>query len=204
MKFFNKVPALLLFGIAAVIALPATASAASTFQASNVHDFNNGDEWPGAGTLIRKSGEARGKGQNGNGPAGHGSVHVRMTMSELDTNAAYSAWFIIFDEGNPCIGAENCGPADIDAVINAGGFVTGDDGTGYFVGELDEGPMPAGIPGMPGSRLNSSFGAEIHVLIQAHGDIVAGSVWGQISIPGFECTPVCEDQLGIQFLPMWP
>jgi len=180
MKLFNKVTTLLLFGFAAVIALPATASAASTFQSEDaIVPFSNPAEFlPGAGTLVRDD----------------DSIHVRVTMSGLKKKSAYSAWFIIFNDG-----LTNHPP---DSVQNAGGFLTGTDGTGYFVGELNKGPIPTG--GAGGGELTDTSGSEIHIVIQWHGKSLTGSIAGQISIPGSGCNPTCEDQAAILFAPMQP
>jgi len=162
----------------------------SIFQRADAFSFMDGSFLKGAATLVRKVQNDR------------GSVHLGMTMSELDTNASYSAWFIIFNTA--CAGGPgHCTEPEIESVSNAGGFVTGDDGTGYFYGILDEGPLPGGIAGL-GPGLADSISSEIHVVLQAHGDTVAGSVAGQISIPEFACTPVCEDQIAVIFPPGSP
>jgi hypothetical protein len=167
-----------------------TRADSSMFQRADAFSFMDGSFLKGAATLVRKVLDDR------------GSVQLAMTMSELDTNASYSAWYIIFN--TPCEGGPgNCTEPEIDGVANAGGFVTGDDGTGYFYGELDEGPLSAGIAGL-GAGLADSMASEIHIVLQSHGDTVAGSVAGQISIPEFACTPVCEDQVAVIFPPGSP
>ena len=163
---------------------------ASLFQRADAIDFSDGTLVKGAATLVRKV-------QND-----QGSVHLSVTMSELDTNASYSAWFIIFN--TPCAGGPgNCTEPELEGVTNAGGFVTGDDGTGYFTSVLDEGPLSTGIDGF-GAGLADSIASEIHVVLQSHGDSVAGSVAGQISIFEFACTPECEDQFAFIFPPGSP
>ena len=162
----------------------------SMFQRADAISFLDGTHLKGAATLVRKVQDDR------------GSVHLSMTMSELDTNASYSAWLVIFN--TPCAGGPgNCTEPELESVANGGGFVTGDDGTGYFTSVLDEGPLSTGIDGF-GAGLADSIASEIHVVLQSHGDSVAGSVAGQISIFEFACTPTCEDQVAVIFPPGSP
>lgn len=178
-------------GLLVLAVLPATALAQSTFQVANAHDFTTGDPVGGAATLIRDE----------------NSINVRLTMSGLDKKASYSVWYIIWnDPENDCLGgAGACGLGDfvnVGAVLNAGGFVTGTDGTGYMVGGLEVGTPPAGLPGRPGSMLEDSFAAEVHLLIQSHGKILVGHVDAQISVPGAFCNGVtCGDQFAVAFPP---
>ena len=203
----NTIKIASILGLLTTLIVPGQAFAQSTFQRVDAIIPFTTTTLKGAGTLVRKAGPARGKGQNGQGPDGHGSIHLRVAMSELDPNASYSTWFIIFNL--PCAaGPGMCTEPEISKVVNAGGFVTGDDGTGYFVGELEEGPVPTGIAngdpfGSGDEGLTDSFASEVHVILQSHGPIVAGSVAGQISIPGFACGP-CADQAAILFPPMQP
>ena len=85
------------------------------------------------------------------------------------------------------------------AVLNAGGFVTGTDGTGYFVGELEVGITPDGMAIF--GTLDDSMHAEIHVLLQSHSKHSVGDVSDQMSMPGAACNPDCSDQLFLVFLP---
>jgi len=160
MNNFIKSVILVTIGLLAIISVPVTALAASTFQSSNVTIFGTDTAVGGAATLDRNE----------------NSVTVRLTTSELDTHAAYSIWFVIFNNPAACIdgaGTRLCGEADladpdVDAVVaNAGGFVTGADGTGYMVGSFQEGPRPVGNAGF--GTLKDSFTAEVHIVIQSSG-----------------------------------
>jgi len=164
----------------------------SVFQASEVFDFNTGEATAGGGTLNRDD----------------DSVHLRVAVAGLDKKSTYSAWFIIFNNPEKCGGdsaPQPCGETDlgveaVDAgVINAGGFVTGTDGTGYFVGELEERDHPVDMCCF--GVLNDSMDAEIHVLIQTHSKHSIGNVSSQMSIPGAACNKVCDDQRFLMFPP---
>jgi hypothetical protein len=66
MKSLRKTAVLGLFGLIALLAFPLTATASSTFQAVNAGNFDPEGATPAsAGTLVRKSGEARGRAQHG-------------------------------------------------------------------------------------------------------------------------------------------
>ncbi len=173
-----------------------------TFQASDAHVFGTSIAVPGAGTLLR----------SGN------SLDLRVQMSGLDTNAAYTLWWIIFNNPEECTtGAAPalCGSGDLDpdrdgaginpvdrGVRNAAAFLTGLDGTANIVARLHEGPAPTGPAAAGFGQLNDSVGAEIHIVIQTHGAPLAGSVATQMTIPGGVCNPDCEDQFAIVFLPL--
>jgi hypothetical protein len=205
MKSFRKTAILALFGLIALLAFPLTASASSTFQAVNAGFFASADATASAGTLVRKSGEARGRAQNGKGPPGHGSISLRLALTGLDANASYSIWWIIFNVGNPCI-ADGCNESSVpDGVVNAGGFVTGADGTANMTAELDVGPLSTGNVFF--GALMDSFRDEIHIVIQSHGDYEPGHVAEQISIAGAFCNlDDCglADQQFVVFPPMMP
>ena len=152
---------------------PAVAFAGgSTFQSENRYFFNGGAPTTGASTLIRHA----------------KSIHLRVTATGLSATAAYSAWFIIFNRPENCAGGPgNCVEPDLDipavkgAVRNAGGFISGADGSGYFSGTLETGPAPSGMAGF--GTLKHGFKAEVHILLLDHGAPVPGTVHAHISTP---------------------
>ncbi|MDH3620101.1 MAG: hypothetical protein OER91_04370 [Gammaproteobacteria bacterium] len=156
-------------------AVPATSFAQVAFQAADIQNFSDGTVTTGAMTLSRSA----------------GSVQLRGSMAGLDKKTVYSVWWIIFNNPNGCVGGGEgvCtgadvypgGPADA-GVINASGFVTGTDGTGYFVGELETGPAPSGMPCCFG-QLNDSVSAEIHIVVQTHGPGVPGTFATEMTNP---------------------
>lgn len=159
----------------AFTAIPATGMAQTAFQAADVMHFSTGEATTGAMTLSRSA----------------SSVQVRGSIAGLDKKSVYSVWWIIFNNPAGCVGGGDgiCtgddvypgGPADA-AALNASGFLTGTDGTGYFVGELETGAPPAGMPCCFG-QLNDSVGAEIHIVIQTHGRAVAGTIATEMTLP---------------------
>ena len=156
-------------------AIPATSMAQTVFQAADVMNFTTGEATTGAMTLSRSA----------------NSVQVRGSMAGLGKKSVYSVWWIIFNNPAGCVGGGDgiCtgadvypgGPADA-AALNASGFLTGTDGTGYFVGELETGAPPAGMPCCFG-QLNDSVGAEIHVVVQTHGPAVVGTIATEMTLP---------------------
>lgn len=180
------------------------ADGAATFQASNVLVFGTDMAVAGAGTLLRDN----------------NSIDLRVQMTGLDTNSAYTLWWIIFNNPEECTTGTApalCGSGDLNpdrdgdginpvdrGVLNAAAFITGVDGTANVVGRLNEGPPPTGPAAAGFGQLNDSVGAEIHIVIQTHGTPLVGSVMDQMTIPGAACNTVCEDQFGIVFLPVPP
>ena len=186
---------MLTIGLVILFGAP-TIAWSSTFQTSEVYSFTTGEPTAGGGTLNRDD----------------DSIHLRVSMAGLDKKSTYSAWFIIFNNPDacggmnaplPCMGPDLDNPDVGGAVINAGGFVTGTDGTGYFVGELAINDHPDGVCCGPG-ELGDSMLAEVHILIQTHSKYSIGDVSLQMSVPNAACNPDCADQLFLVFLPPAP
>jgi hypothetical protein len=170
--------------------MPMVSVADGTFQASDAISFHSGAPIAGGATLNRDD----------------DSIHVRGALSGVEKKTVYSVWWIIFNNPDGCLagGPGVCGLSDVypngpaDAgVRNASGFITGTDGTAYFVGELEAGPPPEGLDAGFG-QLNDSMGAEIHLVIQSHGRAVPGTV-------AFEMThPTGVDLYAVVFAPAAP
>lgn len=144
-----------------------------TFQAANMQVFGSGDPASGAATLNRHS--------NG--------IHLRVSGNVFTAYAVYSAWYIIFNNpdacaGGPgaCSGADLGNPAVDGAVLNAGGFVAGGEGVGYFTGSLQNGPAPSGMCCF--GKLRNGDKAEVHVLLLDHGVRDPGEIAAHMSTPG--------------------
>jgi len=144
----------------------------STFQSENLRFFVGGAPTTGAGTLTRHA----------------DSIHLRVAATGLTATSVYSAWFIIFNSPGDCAGGPgNCVEDDLDnpavkgGVRNAGGFISGADGSAYFSGTLDSGPAPSGMAGF--GSLKNGFKAEVHVLLLDHGAPVPGTVNAHMSTP---------------------
>jgi hypothetical protein len=160
----------------------------ATYQTSNAVALATGTPVGGAGTLTRSANNLR----------------ARIATSGLDADAAYTVWWIVWNDPTRCSGP--CGEDDLgiagNSVFYAAGFVTGNDGTGNVTADLEAGQLPAGIdvliPGglQPGRGLR----AEVHLIIRSHGPIVPGAVAMQIGAFDATCA-VCEDQQAVVFAP---
>ncbi len=177
------------------LGMPLTASAdpRSTYQTADFTTLSDGSAVGSAGTMIRSK----------------KAVDVRMAMSGLDANSAYTTWWVVWNDPSacatdPCTGADIGGPGN--SVFYAAGFVTDSSGTANLSVHLRSGKLPDGlrvlIPG--GLKKGNGFGAEIHMIVQWHGSILPGSVSQQIGDFFGACNPDCVDQIGIMFLPTGP
>ncbi len=175
------------------LGMPLTASAdsRSTYQTADFHTFPDGVGVVGsAGTMIRSKKE----------------VDVRMAMSGLDANSAYTTWWVVWNDPSACA-TNPCGLADLggpgNSIFYAAGFVTDSSGTANLSVHLQSGKLPDGltvlIPG--GLKKGNGFDAEIHMIVQWHGSILPGSVGEQIGMFLGACNPDCVDQIAIAFLP---
>lgn len=163
----------------------------TVYQTANIHDFPGmTTDLGGAATLLRS--------QQG--------VDVRIATSGLDVNAAYTAWWVVFNNPAACVGG--CGRDDIGnpatgaSVFYAAGFVTGLDGIANLTAHLSAGQLPQGIDVRRGSGLmaGNGFGAEIHLVIRSHGPIIPGMVNAQIgSFNGGCSVNQCRDQQAVGF-----
>lgn len=137
------------------------------------------------------------------------SVSVNLAITGLDQNAAYTVWWIIFNDPTNC--TDPCNQDDDRNVLNATGFVTGDDGTANVTAHLAAGDAPDGqqvlrADSLLTNGLNRGAGlkAEIHVVVRSHGGASVGDGGEQISLVNGACNPVCMDQQGFAFFPPHP
>ena len=150
-------------------------------------------------------------------------VWARLSAADLDPNAAYTVWWVIFNRPMNCI--DGCGDDDIfnpDGTLNekqirradisiiyADGFVTGSDGVANITAHLRSGTLPKGWEALFGSGLRWGRGemAEFHVVWRSHGESVAGVTGLQTSTFFGYCNEdagenACEDQFFLIFLPL--
>lgn len=185
---------------------------ASIRQAAEMINFADGSPARGGGVLTRTATE----------------VSVRLSTTDLDPDAAYSVWWIVFNRPRACLIAYACGESDIfsaPGVLNmdqiraarisvfyADGFVTGADGTAYVAAHLAAGRLPTGTFvnfGWPigqsgrqqsGLRAFNGLHAEMHMVVRTHGTAVAGAVGLQTStFTGLCDVQACADQQAIVF-----
>ena len=150
---------------------------------------------PGVGTLLQ-SGATLVRSRHG--------LDLRIAASHLDPNAAYTVWWVVFNNpaacGGPCSPAKFGLPAVRASVFYAAGFVTGDDGVANITAHTDTGTLPAGVEvttdgTVAGVDRGNGFGAEVWLVVRSHGAIIAGMVDKQIGSFNGSCPPnVCANQ----------
>ena len=136
--------------------------------------------------------------------------------TELEPNAAFTIWAVIFNRPGACTtnpaGPIHCSATDLMAVpnparasaFNVGAFVTGDDGTANINIHIRSGSPPDGAFVLfgkgavdpnndngvrPGLRDGNGFGAEVHLVIRTHGDILPDAIAAQLSMINGGCPP---------------
>lgn len=175
--------------------MPLTASASHVVQTNDMLLFPTLEPGRGAATITRHM----------------DSVGVYIQTSGLKRNAAFTIWWVIFNDPSLC--GDACGDEDADfdpsvvAVCYAGGFVTGKDGTANVGVHLAGGHVAEGqeciIPGE--LDIGNGFGAEIHVVIRSHGKLLKGRVDEQTgSYLGACDARNCEDVQAAVFLAAVP
>ena len=137
------------------------------------------------------------------------NLSLTVSTMDLNPNAAYSVWWVMFNKPENCLVPNGCGEPDVfeapgdlnDAQIPAvqmsasyaAGFVTGNEGLATFTAELKDGSLPDGTFVDNGWSTPVGFGpddnagltrgngldAEVHIVLRSHGDAVAGSVANQ-------------------------
>lgn len=181
-------------------------------QAANLHlSGDSGMDLPGGATLKSAVND----------------VWVTIHARELDANAAYTLWAIVFNQPDACTTAPDsptrCGSSDLTATPNSaeasafvvGGFVTGEDGTANVNAHLRGGPLPEGTDVLwgtggrndngsePGLRTDNGLVAEIHFVLRTHGPILVGGTAEQISTLNGGCPPnACSNQQAVVFPPV--
>jgi len=108
-----------------------------------------------------------------------GGARLTLKTSQLGPGAAYSIWWIIFNNPKAC-GDDGCsdadfGTAEVEAsVLNATGRVANDDGRASFSAFLPAGFIhtnPSGdVRHAFGPGLQNVSGAEIHIVVRCHGE----------------------------------
>ena len=177
--------------------LPLTAIADDpdrTYQTANIVDINTGIPVAGAATLTRTE----------------DSVTARIYASGLDTGAAYTIWWVVWNDPTQCAGGPGgCALGDLgvtgNSVFYAGGFVTGADGTANVSVTVVADDLAAGIDVLLGNGLDeeNGFGAEMHLVLRTHGNIIAGMADLQIGSFNGGCPPnTCTDTLAAVFAPV--
>lgn len=139
------------------------------------------------------------------------SLEMRIAASHLDPNSAYTVWWVIFNRPGACVGG--CGPTALAnpatraSVFYAAGFVTGDDGTGNISAHVEGGVLPTGLDVEPDGTVagldgGNGLAAEVHLVIRAHGPVIAGLAHAQLGSFNGACPPnTCANQQAAVFAP---
>lgn len=133
-------------------------------------------------------------------------VLLTLEAEGLVPGDAYTLWWVVFNNPAGCV--DGCdaddlvpGGAALPAVGNASGNVAKADGTLEFGARLPVGSNTPGhqvlfgADGTPeGAMLLSSEDAEIHLVVQSHGQARGGKrLQQQLAMVNTACTPACAD-----------
>lgn len=150
-----------------------------------------------------------------------GGVTVNLKTSDLEAGAAYTVWWVIFNNPAACSVPNVCGLVDLlpggtneavqSTAFYAAGHVIGNNGKGNFSARLREGTLPTGddqvvIDSSGGQGLIDSMAAEIHVAMRTHGQPIPGLVNEQLQSFNGGCNAgepnegLCEDVQAAVFL----
>lgn len=193
MKIRKILCAFAITGLVMAIAAPSVALAAapSTFQVSNIVDFETGVPGAGSGTMTRTK----------------KAVWVDINAADLSANTVYTLWWVVWNNPNKC--TDGCGEDDIgvrgNSIFYAGGFISDDGGNANVSVHLEAGNLRGGIQVLLGGGLDPNKGnrAEMHIIIRSHGEPVAGFVDLQIgSVEGLCDVNECSDDYGLVFEPL--
>lgn len=180
---------------------PVWAKGPSYFQVADMQDFNDPNvDLPGAARLTRNPQE----------------MWLSIHTTGLDPIAAYTVWWVIFNNPGYCSDDE-CGENDLGdpnvgaAIFYATAFISDVQGVGNASAHLKAGALPEGVEtidlgnGAP-PRLRSGNGlrAEAHVIVRSHGDVIAGEADLQLGTGDFGVVlpGCCADQQFAVFLPI--
>ena len=163
-----------------------------TYQTKNMIKAGVGTPLQSGATLVRS--------RNG--------LDARIAATHLDPNAAYTVWWVVFNNpaacGGPCSPAKFGLPAVRASVFYAAGFVTGLSNTGNITAHMEAGALPEGIDIELGNGLEpgNGFSAEIHIVVRSHGGTLIGSVAQQIGSFNGGCNPTCANKQAAVFPPV--
>lgn len=172
--------------------------AKETFQVMPLNEtMGSGDSATGAIRLNRARNELR------------ASVHV----TDLNPGSPFTIWAVVFNEPGECTtnpaGPVRCSATDLMAVpnparasaFNVGAFLSDSTGTANSNLHIHSGPPPEGAfvlwgqGGMfdngvsPGLHQGNGFRSEVHLVIRAHGALLADHIAAQLSLLNGGCPP---------------
>lgn len=204
----------------AVIALVAVVSVASaTIALAGGHKSQSNVYWFSDLSMVDDASAQLVRGPDG--------VSMHVTTTGLEAGSAYTVWWIVFNHpefcDNPIEGLTSCGEADLfsddvgASVLYAAGHVVGASGQASFadglkVGDLSGCQEPFAGFGICRDGLTNPSGAEIHLVIRSHDDVIPSMMPAMIMTYAGGCTAdssfgagsgpnTCEDQQFAPFLP---
>jgi len=129
-------------------------------------------------------------------------VAMNIQTTGLEGGAAYTAWWVIFNNPGACVdgcNSDDFGTANVKAtIIWATGTVVGGNGMAGFAAHLREGDTtnvgPFGLPG-DAFGLIDAMTAEIFLVVRSHGPTIPSAMPAQIKQFLGGCPPnICEDK----------
>ena len=162
-RLFHAMRIVLAGVVASALLVPAANALVITSQVRDMIDFETGEPVKGVATLTRMEDE----------------IWAFVSTSGLDSMAAYTMWWVVFNNPAGCEIVGGCGLSDEDfepdspaqtAVLWANGWISDMDGFATFSAHLHEGA--AYIPGedLLGNNIGllDSFFAEVHIVLRVH------------------------------------
>ena len=190
----EKLGAALVLALVGFLVTAVAVYAAVAHQTSDVFRFSDSSVVAGSSAKLTRN---------------DGGVTLNLKTSDLEAGAAYTVWWVIFNNPEEC--EVDCGLGDLSieavesAVFYAAGHVIGDNGKGNFSARLRESTLPTGddqvvLDNSGGLGLIDSMAAEIHVVLRTHGEPIPGLVNEQLqSFNGGGCNTgepnegLCDD-----------
>jgi len=121
---------------------------------------------------------------------GDQGVTITIHTKNLDPGP-HTVWVLMWNDPESCTGAQGLacspppfGPDPPDSVAFGAGGIVGASGKGNFGFRLNVGDTSGVIGGTVQAGLTDAAGAELHVIIADHGDIIPGMIQEQLSNPG--------------------
>lgn len=165
----NKTRKLVLSSAFAGLALLVSGMAQAQTSRTDVFTFFNNDGTPANGDVVGQASLHR----------SHDGIRLNIDTTGLHAGAAYSVWWIIFNNPDAC-GDDGCAgddlgnPAVEGSVLNATGRSADGSGDASFVAFLPAGqiltnPASGMVRHAFGPGLQNVDGAEVHVVVRCHG-----------------------------------
>ena len=135
-------------------------------------------------------------------------VTITIHTTNLDPGP-HTAWVFVWNNPENCTagGPVMCLPPPFgsdapDSVLRGGGVIVGESGLGNFGIRINLGDTRDVIGGAVQAGLTNAMGAEIHVALADHGEIIPGEIADQLRNPGDSgCGGPCPVVQGVAHVP---